>query len=767
MSAATAGGLPAPADWRYATLSTDFPAVNDRGARFWSVVMAAGTMACAVSLTHVFWHFFRYTPFLLMFAASVLTAAVAGRTAGLLTVAFGVVGYGLSPLPLPQEGVSRLLGGYAIISASFSWVVARQRYVEAELRAGERRLQEAQELAHVGNWRWDIASGRFWGSNELYRIFGRTPGSIALSDAAFLELIHPDDRAAVDAALRSAAKEKQPYAVEHRIVRPDGEVRVVHGQGRVVSDERGRVIRVVGAMQDVTARKVAEQVVSASERRLQTIIDAEPACVKLVSRDGRLLEMNRAGLDMIGARTFAQVKGYPVLQLVHAEDRGRFLDAHRAASDGAPSRLEFAIVRLDGRERQVDAHMVPFDIPEGAGVQRVVLSVTSDVTERKQLEDQLRQSQKLEAVGLLAGGIAHDFNNLLTAIGGYTDFVLETFDSVDRRKEDLQEVAKAAKRGAALTRQLLAVSRRQILQPTVLDVNAMVSDVQNLLRRTIPENIKLQLELNAVEPVRADRGQLEQVVLNLAINAGDAMPDGGLLRLATETVDVDEAEARRRPPMPAARYMRVTVTDSGTGMPPETQARIFEPFFTTKPRGKGTGLGLATVYGIIKQSGGFIWVDSQVGRGTTFQIYLPVVYAPVESTTETAPVRDLTGGSQTILLAEDDGAVRRLARDVLSRHGYDVLEARDGDEALGIARAHSGAIDLLITDVVMPGLSGRDLADRLKEYQPSVRVLYTSGYTENIIMRNSLEGDLRLLAKPFLPSDLLRTVAERFGDAAA
>jgi CheY-like chemotaxis protein len=369
----------------------------------------------------------------------------------------------------------------------------------------------------------------------------------------------------------------------------------------------------------------------------------------------------------------------------------------------------------------------------------------------------------MEAIGLLAGGIAHDFNNLLTAIGGYTEMVLETLDGSDARRADLKEVAKGAQRAAALTRQLLAVSRRQILQPTVLDVNGMVAEVQKLLRRTIPEHIKLQLELRPVlDLVRADRGQLEQVVLNLAINAGDAMPQGGHLRLATDTVDVDEKLANRHVPMPVGRYVRLIVSDTGTGMTPETQAHIFEPFFTTKEGSNGTGLGLATVYGIVKQSGGFIWVESHVGRGTKFEIYLPVVHEPAEPPVQVASAVDIGGGSQTILLAEDDGAVRRLSRDVLASQGYTVLEARDGDEALAIARRYPNAIHLLIADVVMPGLSGRDLAARLTLDRRDVRVLYTSGYTESVMTRSGFEEGLTLLPKPFLPNDLLRKVKETF-----
>jgi len=504
-----------------------------------------------------------------------------------------------------------------------------------------------------------------------------------------------------------------------------------------------------------------EEIIRRSERRLQTIIDAEPACVKLVSREGILLDMNRAGLHMIGASVAADIKGRPVSDLVHPEDRDRFLAVHLAAADGRPGRAEFRICGLDGDEHWVDSHLVPFDTPAGGNAERAVLSVTSEITERKRLEEQLRQSQKLEAIGLLAGGIAHDFNNLVTAIGGFTEMVLSTIDEGDTRRDDLQEVAKASQRAGALTRQLLAVSRRQVLQPTVVDVNAMLTDVQKLLHRTIPENIEIQLDLAPeLEPVHADRGQLEQVVLNLAINAGDAMPQGGRLRLITQTVDVDDALARRRPPMPPGRYVRLMVSDTGTGMAPATQAHIFEPFFTTKTRGTGTGLGLATVYGIVKQSSGYIWVDSELGRGTTFDIYLPTVRDAAAAAIESRVTPRFVGGSQTILIAEDDGAVRRFARDVLAGHGYTVLDARDGDEALAIAQKHSGPIDLLVADVVMPGLSGRDLAARLAADRPDVRVLYMSGYSEKMIIRAGLEHGLTLLPKPFLPADLLQRVGE-------
>ena len=509
----------------------------------------------------------------------------------------------------------------------------------------------------------------------------------------------------------------------------------------------------------------AVEKLAASEARLKTIFDAEPACVKLVSHDGVLLEMNRAGLAMLGATDAAQIVGRRIIDVIHPDDRDRFLELHNTARSGTAARGEFRIVGLTGVERWVDSHLVPFDASGGKERQTAVLSVTSDVTERKRLEGELSQTHKMEAIGLLAGGIAHDFNNLITAIGGYTELVLRSLDDRDERREDLQEVAKAAQRAAGMTRQLLAFSRRQILQPTVVDVNAMVADLQNLLRRTIPENIDLEFDLSpTLGPVRADHGRLEQVVLNLAINARDAMPQGGKVRIATGIVDVDEVLARRHAPMPLGRYVRLSVSDSGVGMSPETQARIFEPFFTTKDHGKGTGLGLATVYGIVKQSEGFIWVESEIGRGTTFEVYLPIVNERVAQAVRLPATFDTRKGAHTILLAEDDEAVRRLARDVLTTQGYQVLDARDGDEALAVSRQYPGNIDLLIADVVMPGLSGRGLASHLAGERPDLRVLYTSGYNENMLADSDVGTGAAVLDKPFLPADLLRKVNHILGD---
>jgi PAS domain S-box-containing protein len=714
-------------------------------------------MVSALLFTHAFWRFLQHTPFLLAFGAAILSSRIGGRQAGFLAVIVGVVGYASFPPPLPAGGLARLLLGFVVVSGAFSWLVARRYEVEAQLRASQEHLSAVISNLPV----------ILWAINR--------DGYVTLSEGSGLQALHFKPRELVGRSVFEMYQEVPEFLANTRRVLAGETFTAIVTLGEAVvetwfsplRDRQGSVTGAIGVSLDVTERTAAEQVVIRSERRLQTIIDTEPACVKLVSHDGLLMEMNPAGLAMIGTTDSTQVIGRPAIELVHPDDRAKFLQMHSAARAGSPAAGELRIVGANGVERWVDSHMVPFDAsPDGRDARPAVLSVTSDITDRKRLEEQLRQSHKMEAIGLLAGGIAHDFNNLLTAIAGYTDLVLQTFDEHDERRDDLHEVAKAAQRATAMTGRLLAFSRRQILQSAVIDVNGMVIDIERLLRRTIPENIDLGLQVgSATNRVRADRGQLEQVLVNLAINASDAMPHGGQLRIITETVGVDHAWARDHPPMPVGEYVRLSVSDTGIGMSPETQARVFEPFFTTKDRGEGTGLGLATVYGIVKQSGGYIWLDSKVGGGTTFSVYLPSVQEAVEPPVSTAPVNSPTGGSQTILLAEDDAAIRRLARNVLVSHGYTVLDARDGDEALAIARQYPGAIDLLIADVVMPGLGGHDLAIRLATERPDIRVLYTSGYTENVMMRAGFEQGLLLLPKPFLPADLLIRVKELLGTA--
>jgi two-component system, cell cycle sensor histidine kinase and response regulator CckA len=380
----------------------------------------------------------------------------------------------------------------------------------------------------------------------------------------------------------------------------------------------------------------------------------------------------------------------------------------------------------------------------------------------RQSEAALRQAQKTEAIGRLAAGVAHDFNNILTAITGYAQLLLEDLGPKDPHREDVDEIRKAADRAAGLTRQLLAFSRQQILQPTVLDLNTLVSETEGMLGRLLGEDIQLATRLAPdLGAVKTDRSQIEQVIMNLAVNARDAMPQGGQLTIETANVEMHEVYAREHFPAAPGSYVMLAVSDTGTGMTPETQGHMFEPFFTTKEKGKGTGLGLATVYGIIKQSAGFIWVYSEPGHGTTFKIYLPRVGQLPEPRISSAGRSQTLAGTETVLLAEDEPAVRAVARQSLERHGYTVLEAPSGEAALDLAQRHSGQIHLLLTDVVMPGMSGRALALRLASVRREMRTIYMSGYTDEAITRHGvLESGVRYVQKPFSPDALVRRVRE-------
>ncbi|MBI4241191.1 MAG: response regulator [Candidatus Rokubacteria bacterium] len=391
-----------------------------------------------------------------------------------------------------------------------------------------------------------------------------------------------------------------------------------------------------------------------------------------------------------------------------------------------------------------------------------ILGVTRNTTERKKLEERLRQVQKMEAIGRLAGGIAHDFNNLATVLKGRSQLLLRRLRPADPLRRDVQLMDETADRAAALTQQLLAFSRKQVLQPKVLDLNAVVANMDTLLRRLIGEDIDLvTVPGPGLGRVKADPSQLEQVIVNLAVNARDATPRGGRLTIETANVELDETYARRHVGVVPGPYVMLAVSDTGIGMDAETQSRIFEPFFTTKELGEGTGLGLATVYGIVNQSGGSIWVYSEPGQGATFKIYLPRVEEAADSIGSDKAQNAVPRGAETILIVEDNAAVRDVARDILRDHGYTVLEARHGDDALRICERHAGPIHLMVTDTVMPQMSGRELAERLTVVRPETKVLYVSGYTDNAIVHNGmLNAGVAFLQKPFTPDALARKVRE-------
>jgi nitrogen-specific signal transduction histidine kinase len=388
--------------------------------------------------------------------------------------------------------------------------------------------------------------------------------------------------------------------------------------------------------------------------------------------------------------------------------------------------------------------------------------ICRDISQRKVLEEQLRQAQKLEAIGTLAGGVAHDFNNLLTIISGYSDFLISRFPPDDPTKAMLKEIQKAGERAASLTRQLLAFSRKQILEPKILNINAVVSDTEKMLRRLIGEDIAFTTVLEpTLGPVKADPGQIEQVIMNLVVNARDAMPQGGKLTIETAVVELDGQYAQRHAEVTPGKYVVLAVSDTGCGMDDKTKAHIFEPFFTTKGPGKGTGLGLATVYGIVKQSGGHVWVYSEVGKGSSFKIYLPFIREKASSGSSLPGSSKVPLGTETILLAEDEDAVRTITKHALAMFGYTVLEARNGIEAIRLCQQHQGPIHVIVSDVVMPELGGRQLVEMITSLKPDIKVLFLSGYTDDAVVRHGvLEAETAFLQKPFTPGALARKVRE-------
>jgi PAS domain S-box-containing protein len=531
----------------------------------------------------------------------------------------------------------------------------------------------------------------------------------------------------------------------------------------------------------LTTTRQTEEALRLSEAQLASIINSATDAIITLDHQHKIVIFNTAAEKMFGYR-LEEVKGRTIDQFIPPSYRQLHSGyIHCFGQTGITTRNMMGVlnaVRRNGQEFPIEATISQV---ENAG-QKLYTVIIRDITERKKAEEalekseaRLRQSQKMEAVGQLAGGVAHDFNNLLTAITGYSDLILADLDETTPLYQDVKEIRLAAERAANLTRQLLAFSRRQVLQPTILNLNEVVGNVNRLLRRLIGENIELvTVSTEELEPIKADRGQLEQVIVNLAVNARDAMPEGGKLIFETCNIELTEEYHQYYPEVTPGRYVRLAVSDTGSGMSKAVRQRIFEPFFTTKEWGKGTGLGLATVYGIIKQSGGYIEVYSEEGLGTTFKIYLPTIKQPSESEAAEAN-RNIqpsiaaglrSSGQNTVLLVEDEEGVRNLAARVLEQYGYKVMLASNGREALQIAEGKLPNIDLLLTDVVLPKLNGPELAKRLLKKQPGLKVVYMSGYTDGLLNQNEeiiSQSDLNhwLIQKPFIPQQLAQKIRER------
>jgi len=632
-------------------------------------------------------------------------------------------------------------------------LVSKLKERNAELMAAENKFRTLVEQSIVGIY--IIQDDQFVYVNpRMAEIFGRSEEE--MTSRTLYDFLVPEDHALARENIRKRISGGVPSVHYY--------LRMLHQSGAVLQVEvhsslteyNGRPA-VMGMLVDVTERKRAEQSLRLQSAALNAAADA----IVITDRAGVIQWVNPA---------FTQLSGYTAEEAIGKTHRDLVRSGTHAPAfykelwetimAGRTWHGEIINRRKDGRLYTEEQVVTP--ILDASGAIMHFIAIKEDMTERLQLEAQFRQAQKMESVGQLASGIAHDFNNLLTVINGTSELVLEQVSQDDPVYADVQEIHRAGERAATLTRQLLAFSRQQILEPRVLSLDTVVAGTESLLRRLLGEDIDLVVVLTPdVGSVKADRGQIEQVMTNLAVNARDAMPQGGRLTIETQCVTIDKDVARQLGvTMLPGSYVLLAVSDSGVGMDEATRTRVFEPFFTTKGPGQGTGLGLSTVYGIVKQSHGFIWVYSEVGQGTSFKIYLPQVTEATD-TDRPRPTVASSSGTETILLVEDNAGLRKLATRLLEPAGYTVLGAATGEEALRLLERHEAPVHLLLSDVVMPGMSGRHLAERLAQTRPGMKVLYMSGYTGDTILRHGvLEAQTPFLNKPFTAAALLRKVRE-------
>jgi PAS domain S-box-containing protein len=643
--------------------------------------------------------------------------------------------------------------------------ITEEKLTKEKLQESERRFRQLAE--NINEVFWISTPDKhevLYVSPAYEEIWGRSRESLYERADSYLDCIHPEDSGRVRAVVERL-RQGENRDDQYRVVRADGSIRWVRDRAFAVKDENAVVQRLVGIAEDITERKHAEEQLRRQLDFTEAITTSLGEGVYALDSMGQVTFVNPAAETALGWKKEELLgrKMHEVIHFQYQDGKPRPVadcPLLRVLAAGGVVEIEDDVfTRKDGSIFHVSYTSAPI-INEGE-IAGVVMAFR-DITERKTLEEKFRQSQKMEAVGRLAGGIAHDFNNILTAITGYSDLSLRRLEENSSLRRNIEEIRKAAERAANLTRQLLAFSRQQMLQPKVLNLNDVVSDMDKMLRRLIGEDIDLMcISERELGCVKADPGQIEQVIMNLVVNSRDAMPRGGKLTIETKNIYLDDVYASQHVSVEPGAYVMLMISDTGCGMNQETQARIFEPFFTTKELGKGTGLGLSTVYGIVKQSGGYVWVYSEVGSGTTFKIYLPRVddEAPAKKTHEV--MTSLPHGTETVLVVEDEEIVRRMARQVLELNGYHVLEAGHGNEALEICAHYAEPIHLLLTDVVMPQMGGKELADKINALRPEIKVLFMSGYTDDAIVHHGvLDPHVAFLQKPFVPSALARKVRE-------
>jgi PAS domain S-box-containing protein len=616
------------------------------------------------------------------------------------------------------------------------------------------RLRQAVEAAQLGIWEWDARADRAEGDAHCQRLSGQAPAGTL---ETFLQAVHPEDREALRRATAQAVTGGGPYHARFRVVRPDGSVRWLTARGQAYRDEQGSPAGLLGVVQDITERTRAEEALRDSEARYRVLFEHNPQPMFVFDADTlRYLAVNDAAVHSYGYSR-DEFLAMTVKDIRPPEDVPSLLGALARGSsyqrrDTWRHRKKFGELI----DVEIDAHTILF------GDRPAWVVLATDVTERKRLEEQLRQAHKMEAVGRLAGGVAHEFNNLLTVITGYSQLILDRLAQADPLRGNAEEIKKAAQRAAGLTAQLLAFGRKGIAAPRVLDLHVLVRDLEGALRGLLGGAVELAFRLApGPGPVRIDPGQFQQVLLNLALNAREAMPQGGRLTVETADVELGADDARRHAEARPGPHILLAVADTGRGLSAVARAHLFEPFFTTKGVGEGTGLGLSTAYGIVKQAGGHIEVESEAGRGTTFRVYLPRSEVGLEPE-DPPPASRAPHGAETVLLVEDEEMVRRLVRLILLQEGYAVIEAANGVQALERSEQHPGPIHLLVADVVMPQMGGEELARRLLATRPQMPVLFLSGYTGTPPTPDAFragEGG-NFLQKPFAPRELARKVHE-------
>ena len=628
-----------------------------------------------------------------------------------------------------------------------------------------RQLVQREELFHLISENAadmiavvDMEGKRLYNSLSFEKALGYSPEELQSSSS--FEQIHPDDRERVKKATEDARRSGIGSTLEYRLRHKNGSWLVLESTSSVIRNSDGEPEKLVIVNRDITERKRAEEALRRSEAGFRSVVEDAPYGIYRASTAGRFLQVNPALQKMLSYEVAEELLRKDLASDIfrHTGEYQRLTEALTGTEEVKDIELEWK--RQDGTPITVRCSGRRINDENGAPAYFEVFA--EDVTEKRILEKQLRMAQKMEAIGRLSGGIAHDFNNLLGVIIGYSRVLNKALSTNNALREHAVEIEKAGQRAASLTKQLLAFSRQQVLTPAVLNLNTLASDMEKMLPRLLGEDIEVSLALDPeLGDVKADQSQVEQVIMNLAVNARDAMPLGGKLKIQTANVELDQAYTWNHPGSKVGSYVLLAVTDTGTGMDAGTLTHIFEPFFTTKERGKGTGLGLATVYGVVKQSNGYIWVDSAPGKGASFQIYLPRHVGQQAVDEQIIDSSEKLRGTETILLVEDAEPLRKLAQAFLEAGGFRVLSAESGESALEVMASFGGTFDLLLTDVVMPGINGRVLAEQMLPRQPGMRVLYMSGYTDSFIAGHGvLDPGTHLLHKPFTEEILIRKVRE-------